>query len=384
MSNPFSLLGGGSDSDNSDVDDIVIEKSITVVKDIIKLPRQYGGSYVTRSDPMVFNGNNIECDEEGIMKLGFSDEELISCVKVVTILGKNPNLFKLPQLRNLRGALHPLIVEQMNKNYDTKGKGDNSNRNRNKRRRDGTIDIDEYNEQRKKDMEEEYINQTQLRALRVKSLESLNSEGFNVPRVPDGIAICDGDDGRDNGRMIGLLTDGIIEIKNKKSNGNGENEPAATHLRVPISCYICKKPYRSLHFFYDQLCPDCATFNYSKRNESVDMKGKVCIVTGGRTKIGYRAVLKLLRCNAQVIATTRFPVDAAQRFKDEKDSANWIQNLHVYGLDFRDIASLETFLNFVIATYDRLDVIINNACQTVRRPPGNKNILTKIYLLINK
>jgi hypothetical protein len=374
MSNHFSLLAEDSDSDNSDVDDIEtekLEKSISIVKDIIKPPRQYGGSYVTRSDPMVFNGNNIECDEDGIMKLGFSDEELIACVKVVTILGKNPNLFKLPQLRSLRGALHPLIIEQMNKNYDTKGKSDNnSNRNRNKRRRDGTVDIEEYNEQRKKDMEEEYINQTQLRALRVKSLESLNTEGFNVPRVPDGIAICDGDEGSDNGRMIGLLTDGKVEIEKVEKSSENDNESAASHLRVPISCYICKKPYRSLHFFYDQLCPDCATFNYSKRNESVDMKGKVCIVTGGRTKIGYRAVLKLLRCNAQVIATTRFPVDAAQRFKDEKDSANWIHNLHVYGLDFRDIASLETFLNFVIATYDRLDVIINNACQTVRRPPG--------------
>ena len=36
-------------------------------------------------------------------------------------------------------------------------------------------------------------------------------------------------------------------------------------LNLPSACYICKKPYTMLHNFYDQLCPECAEFNYMKR-----------------------------------------------------------------------------------------------------------------------
>lgn len=101
-----------------------------------------------------------------------------------------------------------------------------------------------------------------------------------------------------------------------------------------------------------------------------NLEGRVCIVTGARCKIGYRSALKLLRCGASVIATTRFPADAAKRYAAEEDSAIWSSRLHVYGLDFRDIALLESFCTFVTDNYDRLDVIINNACQTIRRPPA--------------
>ena len=32
----------------------------------------------------------------------------------------------------------------------------------------------------------------------------------------------------------------------------------------PQNCYICKQDYRSLHHFYDQLCPACAELNFRK------------------------------------------------------------------------------------------------------------------------
>jgi hypothetical protein len=44
--------------------------------------------------------------------------------------------------------------------------------------------------------------------------------------------------------------------------------------------------------------------------------------------------------------------------------------LHVYGVDFRNLTALEWFCSYVIANYDRLDAIVNNAAQTVRRPPA--------------
>jgi len=93
------------------------------------------------------------------------------------------------------------------------------------------------------------------------------------------------------------------------------------------------------------------------------------LITGARIKIGYQCAIKLLRCGAQVIATTRFPHDAAYRFAKERDFDKWSMHLHIYGLDMRNITSVERFTEFIKLKYNRLDVIINNAAQTIRRPP---------------
>ncbi len=147
------------------------------------------------------------------------------------------------------------------------------------------------------------------------------------------------------------------------------------------------------------------------------------MVTGGRTKIGFFAAVKLLRCGASVIVTSRFPLDTARRFynhpefngssssssssssscdsssssgssscssssSDSSDSSSdssssrsssydannnfrcftpWCDRLHIYGCDFRDIANLERMISYMIGKYPRLDGIVNNAAQTVRR-----------------
>lgn len=137
----------------------------------------------------------------------------------------------------------------------------------------------------------------------------------------------------------------------------------------PQHCYICKDKYRSVHHFYDQLCPDCADFNFAKRSELADLSGTVALLTGGRVKIGYQAGIKLLRCGADLIVVTRFPRDAAARYAAEPDFAEWGDRLEVFGLDLRHTPSVEAFCQHVLDTRDRLDVIVNNACQTVRRPP---------------
>jgi NAD(P)-dependent dehydrogenase (short-subunit alcohol dehydrogenase family) len=135
-------------------------------------------------------------------------------------------------------------------------------------------------------------------------------------------------------------------------------------------CYICKSQYAELHHFYDQLCPSCAAFNFYKRTELADLRGRVAIVTGARVKIGYQAGLKLLRSGASLIATTRFPRDAAMRYAAEPDFEQWRDRLEVFGIDLRHTPSVEAFCRHVLATRDRLDFIVNNACQTVRRPPA--------------
>ncbi|WP_158884729.1 SDR family oxidoreductase [Rhodanobacter sp. L36] len=137
----------------------------------------------------------------------------------------------------------------------------------------------------------------------------------------------------------------------------------------PQHCYVCKQKYSTIHFFYDQLCPACAPFNYAKRTETADLRGRVALLTGGRVKIGYQAGLKLLRAGAELIVTTRFPRDSAARYAEEPDFADWGHRLQIYGLDLRHTPSVEAFCQELIATRPRLDFIINNACQTVRRPP---------------
>ena len=135
-------------------------------------------------------------------------------------------------------------------------------------------------------------------------------------------------------------------------------------------CYVCKAKYSRVHHFYDQLCPECAEFNYAKRSEGADLTGTVALLTGGRVKIGYQAGIKLLRCGAEVIVATRFPRDAAARYAAEADFADWGDNLEIFGLDLRHTPSVEAFCSHVLTTRNRLDFIVNNACQTVRRPPG--------------
>jgi NAD(P)-dependent dehydrogenase (short-subunit alcohol dehydrogenase family) len=135
-------------------------------------------------------------------------------------------------------------------------------------------------------------------------------------------------------------------------------------------CYICKQKYSLIHHFYDQLCPECADINFAKRTEVADLRGRVVLLTGGRVKIGYQAGLKLLRCGAHLIVTTRFPRDGARRYAQEPDFAEWGERLEIFGLDLRHTPSVEAFCRELLATRSRLDFIVNNACQTVRRPPA--------------
>jgi len=150
---------------------------------------------------------------------------------------------------------------------------------------------------------------------------------------------------------------------------NDNDEPECREAIEPQHCYVCKKKYSRIHHFYDQLCPQCADFNFLKRTETADLHGRVALLTGGRVKIGYQAGLKLLRAGAQLIVTTRFPRDSAARYAQEPDFSDWGHRLEIFGLDLRHTPSVEAFCQTLIATRPRLDFIINNACQTVRRPP---------------
>ena len=195
--------------------------------------------------------------------------------------------------------------------------------------------------------DERVLAETGIRALRRQPV-------YTTPNVfaPKGFVASDLPPGKDERNE-----DGWID--------RGERRQTTT----PRFCYVCKQHYSSIHHFYDHLCCSCGDLNFAKRTELADLRGRVALLTGGRVKIGYQAGLKLLRCGAHVIVTTRFPRDSAARYAQEADFAEWGDRLEIYGLDLRHTPSVEAFCQQLLATHSRLDMIVNNACQTVRRPP---------------
>ncbi|MGQ0625701.1 MAG: SDR family NAD(P)-dependent oxidoreductase [Sporichthyaceae bacterium] len=135
-------------------------------------------------------------------------------------------------------------------------------------------------------------------------------------------------------------------------------------------CYVCKVRYTQVDGFYHQLCPACAAFNRGKRDARTDLTGRRALLTGGRAKIGMYIALRLLRDGAHTTITTRFPSDAVRRFAAMKDSADWLHRLRIVGIDLRDPAQVVALADSVAAA-GPLDILINNAAQTVRRSAGS-------------
>ncbi len=153
-------------------------------------------------------------------------------------------------------------------------------------------------------------------------------------------------------------------------SAGAETGASAGELTNPRNCYVCKVLFTRLHFFYDAMCPSCAEFNYKKRFQTASLKGRVALITGARLKIGYQAALMMLRAGAKVIVTTRFPHDAATRYAREADHSEWRDRLQIHGLDLRHSPSVEIFARYLDRRESTLDILINNAAQTVRRPPA--------------
>ncbi|WP_028478023.1 SDR family NAD(P)-dependent oxidoreductase [Nocardia sp. CNY236] len=150
---------------------------------------------------------------------------------------------------------------------------------------------------------------------------------------------------------------------------------AGTLLRAR-PCYICKQRYTRVDAFYHQLCPDCAARNHVKRDAGTDLTGRRALLTGGRAKIGMYIAVRLLRDGAHTTITTRFPNDAIRRFTAMDDSAQWLHRLRIVGIDLRDPARVVALADDV-AAQGPLDILINNAAQTVRRSPDAYSALVE-------
>ncbi len=149
---------------------------------------------------------------------------------------------------------------------------------------------------------------------------------------------------------------------------NGKNETRLTRLQIPKNCYCCNRSYRYAHSFYTRLCPNCAEENYGKRFLTADLSGRNVILTGGRVKVGFATALKLLRSGSNVVLTTRFPALALENLMQETDYNDWKDRLWVHGLDLRNLKAIQEFIDFYTSNFETLDILINNAAQTIKYP----------------
>ncbi|MEU8378829.1 SDR family NAD(P)-dependent oxidoreductase [Streptosporangium sp. NPDC048865] len=174
------------------------------------------------------------------------------------------------------------------------------------------------------------------------------------------------------GRVIDApVTEGQVakpqgEETEKPSAKIGKEVPGeAGELRRARICYVCKGRFTRVGGLYHLLCPSCAASNTARRTARADLSGRRALVTGGRTKIGHQLALMMLRDGAHVTVTTRFPADAVRRFAGTGD---WAGRLEVVGIDLRDPRQVVALGDRFLSAGDPLDILVNNAAQTLRRP----------------
>ncbi len=144
------------------------------------------------------------------------------------------------------------------------------------------------------------------------------------------------------------------------------HKTTAGTLKQPRACYVCKTRFVEVDAFYHQLCPPCAARHHRRREARTDLTGRRALLTGGRAKIGMYIALRLLRDGAETTIdadkTTRFVASTASC----SNSGEWLERLHVVGIDLRDPAQVVALADSV-SERGSLDILINNAAQTVRR-----------------
>jgi NAD(P)-dependent dehydrogenase (short-subunit alcohol dehydrogenase family) len=273
----------------------------------------------------------------------FIPDSLVACAATLRALAADPVFLASPAARDVRAAVIPLFALITGRAFGGRGAGGAAEDAGAREARTAAL----REKHHARDADKRFLEGCGLRAGRLRALESLGAA--------------------DGGAPLPRVMDGAVESA-PGASGEGVAAGSGATLHTPRACFICKLRFRELHHFYDALCPACAELNFRKRNATADLRGRVALVTGGRVKIGFHIALKLLRCGARVIATSRFPRDAAARFAAAPDFSEWGGRLEVVGLDLRDLGGLEAFCATLLRELPRLDILVNNACQTVRRP----------------
>ena len=324
-------------------------------------------------------------------------------------------VLELKQHKRLRTSLLPLVEYFTAKLYRGQDPKEYRERTQSKRAKNDR-------NQRMRAMDRDAVAKTKLREERLRKLRRLEETNFNNAAASEEAEVLEWkretDDagkralgnGTDDGGACAeeeeekekkqkqlkssmLVPDGVVEEEDGENIMDDEKRATARNtLHNPNACYCCKKRFTEVHHFYASMCPSCAEENYYRRHFTCDMRGRYCIVTGARVKIGFRVALKLLKAGAFVVATTRFPEDARERFKrtdeellrKQKQKESFMSRLKIVAMDLRDLPALEKLCEKLNKELPRLDVIVNNACQTVRRPPTYYKHLLKGELVKKK
>lgn len=129
-------------------------------------------------------------------------------------------------------------------------------------------------------------------------------------------------------------------------------------------CLICRQ--RIIEHY--GICPECTELNSRMREIYCDLSGKTAVVTGGRIKIGYAVCLRLLRQGASVIAVTRYPKTALDNYMHESDYDDFKDRLTVIGFDLMRVDRINELIQQIEnICHGRLDILINNSAQTVKK-----------------
>lgn len=129
-------------------------------------------------------------------------------------------------------------------------------------------------------------------------------------------------------------------------------------------CLICRQ--RNIEHY--GICSECAKLNDSMREIRCDLSGRFAVVTGGRIKIGYATCLRLLRQGASVIAVTRYPKSALEQYMNEPDYNSFKERLYIIGFDLLRVDRIsELICQITDICGGRLDILVNNAAQTVKK-----------------
>jgi len=100
-----------------------------------------------------------------------------------------------------------------------------------------------------------------------------------------------------------------------------------------------------------------------------DQKGKIVIVTGSSSGIGYEAARVLANKGAKVIVAVR-NLDKGEKAKEKILNQNGNADVEVMKIDLSDLNSVKTFAEEFNSKFDKLDILINNA--GVMIPPYSK------------
>lgn len=111
--------------------------------------------------------------------------------------------------------------------------------------------------------------------------------------------------------------------------------------------------------------------NMWDENKIPNLTGKVAIVTGGNTGLGYQSCLELAKKNATVIIACRNSVKGKKAIKEINKTIGKKAYISTLSLDLSNYDSIRAFVKQFKQKHNRLDLLMNNAGVVNQKEKGN-------------